>query len=282
MSDFKIIADSSCELPDIYLENKSFELVPFHMEIDGEHIRDTRNINIRSLLDKIAACKTCPKSSCPSPDTFMRYMEGPEKRVYVVTISSKLSGCYNSAILAKSLYEEEHDDKEIFVIDSLSASGGESLLAIKAYELEQMGLSFEEITNKLTEYRDSISTYVVLDNLETFRKNGRLSRVGALAASSLKIKPLLAGVMGELVAVEKAIGLRKAWTAMVNRIARETVSMDITNGKRIIITHCNNLAGAEKIKAMLESCTNFKEYIIMQTSGLSSLYANEGGIIVTY
>lgn len=282
MAEYRIIADSSCELPEQYMEDSRFELIPFRMEIDGEPIRDSRNINIKNLLEKIAASKTCPKSACPSPDMFIQQMSGDEKRVYIITISSKLSGCYNSAVLAKNLYEEEHDDKQIAVIDSRSASGGESLLALKAMELEEQGLPFEEIVETLESYRDSLYTYVVLDNLETLRKNGRLSRLKAAAASQLHIKPLLEGVMGELIEVEKAIGLRKAWNCMVKRIAKEAALDAATHTKRIIITHCNNLAGAEKVRDMLKATTNFKEYIIMNTSGLSSLYANDGGIIVAY
>lgn len=283
MSEYLIIADSSCELPEQYVNDERFSLVPFNMEVDGEHIRDTKGINIMNLLAKIAASKTCPRSSCPSPDNFIRQFEDtPYKRIYIITISSKLSGCYNSANIAKMTYDEEHGDKDIFVIDSESASGGEALLALKALELEEQGLSFDEITEALTSYRNQITTYVVLDNLETFRKNGRISKVDALIASSLRIKPLLQGVKGELAAVEKAIGLRKAWSAMVNRITRETTALGEATPCRIIITHCNNLAGAEKIRDMLKATTHFKEYIIMQTSGLSSLYANDGGIIVTY
>lgn len=283
MAEYLIIADSSCELPNEYIDDERFSLVPFNMDIDGEQIKDVKGIDILELLRKIAACKTCPRSSCPSPDNFVRLFEAAEsKRIYVVTISSHLSGCFNSANIAKMMYEEEHDDKQIFVIDSLSASGGESLLAIKAYELEEQGLPFETICDNLTEYRNNITTYVVLDNLETFRKNGRISRVDAIIASSLRIKPLLQGVKGELEAVEKAIGLRKAWNAMTNRIIRETAKLGDNVPKRIIITHCNNLAGAERVRDTLKASANFKEYIIMQTSGLSSLYANDGGIIVTY
>jgi len=281
MSDYKIVADSSAEFPAKYANDPRFVHVPFHVQVGDEHIVDVDGLDIMDLLGKIAACKDCPKSSCPSPDAFMETFKGPEKRIYVVTISSNLSGCYNSAVLAKNMYDEEFGDKEIFVIDSLSASGGESLLAIKAHELEEQGIAFKVICDRLNEYRDNITTYVVLDNLDTFVKNGRLGRVAGLAASTLRIKPLLKGDNGELIAVEKAIGLRKAWNAMSSRIIRE-VSEEATNTKRIIITHCNNLAGAEKIKEMLKACNQFSEFIIMQTSGLSSVYANDGGIIVVY
>ncbi len=283
MAEYRIIADSSCELPQKYIDDERFVLVPFYLDIDNENIRDVKGLDIPELLAKITASKNCPKTSCPAPDTFMEYIgKGDAKRVYIITISSKLSGCYNSAVLAKKLYEEEYGDREVFVIDSLSASGGESLIALKAMELEEENKSFEEIKKELTEYRDSITTYFVLDNLETLRKNGRLSRMGALVASTLRIKPLLAGDRGEIITLEKAIGLKKAWNAMVNRIKREVENGMKVYNRRIIITHCNNPDGAEKIREMLKSTVEFKEYIVMHTAGLSSVYANDGGIIVTY
>ncbi len=282
MCDYKIIADSSCELPGALKEDKRFALVPFRMEVDGVNYKDNSSLNIKSFLDSIKKSKTCPKSSCPSPDLFLRQFETSAKRVYVITISSKLSGCYNSAMLAKKLYEEEHNDKQIFVIDSQSASGGECLLALKALELEEEGNSFDEICIRLANYRDHIFTYFVLDNIETLRKNGRLSRLRALAANTLHIKPLLAGDKGDIIQLDRAIGLRKAWDCMVKRIAKETANITDMKNRRLIITHCNNYKGAKLVRDMLKSCTNFKEYIIMNTSGLSSLYANEGGIIVVY
>ncbi len=282
MCDYKIIADSSCELPSALKKDSRFALVPFHMEVDGVSYKDNNSLNIKKFLESIAGSKSCPKSSCPSPDLFLRQFNTSAKRIYIITISGKLSGCYNSAQLAKSMYEEENNDKQIFVIDSQSASGGECLLALKAHELEQEGYSFEEITVRLTNYRDKISTYFVLDNIETLRKNGRLSRLKALAANTLNIKPLLAGDKGDIIQLDRAIGLRKAWNCMVKRIAKDVETLNDMANRRLIITHCNNFKGALKVRDMLKSCTNFKEYIIMNTSGLSSLYANEGGIIVVY
>ena len=282
MCDYKIIADSSCELPTSLRDDERFSLIPFSMEVDGVSFKDNKSLNIKSFLESIRNSKTCPKSSCPSPDLFLRQLDTDAKRVYIITISGKLSGCYNSAMLAKNLYEEEHDDKEIFVIDSRSASGGECLLALKAMELEEAGCDFDEISVRLENYRDHISTYFVLDNLETLRKNGRLSRLRTLVANTLHIKPLLAGHMGDIIQLDRAIGLRKAWDCMVKRIAKDAANVTDMKNRRLIITHCNNFKGALKVRDMLKTCTDFKEYMIMNTSGLSSLYANEGGIIVVY
>lgn len=276
---YKIIADSSCELPEEKKRSGHFALIPFGLEISGEHIVDTEDLDIAGLIKKIADCPTCPKSSCPSPQIFMDNFETEAEHIYVVTISGKLSGCYNSAVLAKTMYEEKNQDKKIFVIDSQSASCGESQIALLAMDLEEQGLAFEEITQKLVEYRDKLSTLFVLDNIETLRKNGRMSGVKALVASTLSIKPVLAGDKGSIVQLSQAIGIKKALVRMVDHIAKEVKD---AKEKRIIITHCNNAERAECVKKMLQEKTEFENFIIMKMSGLSTLYANDGGIIVTY
>lgn len=276
---YKIIADSSCELPADIRENGHFSLIPFGMEINGYHVMDNEDINIEDFLKRIADSPTCPKSSCPAPQTFMDQFETDAERIYVITISSKLSGCYNSAVLAKTMFEEQNKAKKIFVIDSLSASCGESQIALLAMDLEEKGIPFEDITKQLEAYRDHLNTFFVLDNIETLRKNGRMSGVKALVASTLNIKPVLAGDKGSIVQLSQAIGIKKALVRMVDHIASEVKN---AKEKRIIITHCNNPLRAECVKKMLQEKTEFEHFLIMSMSGLSSLYANDGGIIVTY
>lgn len=276
---YKIIVDSSCELPADLIEDSHFCSIPFGLEVGGEQFTDDKELDVENLLKKIAACPTCPKSSCPSPQLFLENMDGDVQRIYIVTISSNLSGCYNSAVLAKSMYEEQHSDKKIAVIDSLSASGGETQIAMLAHELEKQGKSFEEIEKRLNEYRDAMETSFVLDNVETLRKNGRLSRVKALVATSLNIKPVLAADNGTIVQIGQGIGMKKALNKLVDVIIKNGGEL---SKKRIIISHCNNVARAEEVKKMLQNKVQAPNIIIMATRGLSSLYANDGGIIVTY
>lgn len=276
---YKIIADSSCELPVERKESGHFSLIPFGMEVNGYHIMDEEDIDIHDFLKRIDESPVCPKSSCPSPQIFMDHFDIDAQHIYVITISAKLSGCYNSAVLAKSMFEEHNSDKEIFVIDSQSASGGESQIALLAMDLEEQGLPFEEIKRRLEEYRDQMKTFFVLDNIETLRKNGRMSGVKALVASTLNIKPVLAGDKGSIVQLSQAVGIKKALVKMVDHIASEVKN---AREKRIIITHCNNIRRAECVQKMLQERTEFKDFLIMGMSGLSSLYANDGGIIVTY
>ena len=277
--EYKIVADSSCELPEEFAKDKRFERIAFGLEVGGQHLVDNEQLDIANLLTMIAQSPTCPKSSCPSPQAFLDSFETEAQRIYVVTISSKLSGSYNSAVLAKNMYEEKNSDKKIFVIDSESASCGESQIALRAMELEEQGKSFEEITKELEEYRDAMKTYFVLDNIETLRKNGRMSGVKALVATTLNIKPVLAGDKGSIVQAGQAIGIKKALMKMIEIIVKEAQNI---KDKRIMITHCNNPQKAEWVKNALAEKTGNDNIVIMPTSGLSSLYANDGGIIVTY
>ena len=276
---YRIIVDSSCELPEEYKKDTHFCSIPFGLEVGGTHLTDDKDLNVQELLRLIAECPTCPKSSCPSPQLFMENMEGDAEHIYIVTISSQLSGCYNSAVLAKSMYEEQHSDKKIAVIDSQSASVGETQIALLARELEEAGKSFEEIEKQLNAYRDAMETTFVLDNIETLRKNGRLSRVKALVATSLNIKPVLAADKGTIVQIGQGIGIKKALSKLVDVIIKNGGELD---KKRIIISHCNNFRRAEEVKQMLQSKVNAPDITIIATRGLSSLYANDGGIIVTY
>ena len=276
---YKIIVDSSCELPEEFLNDPHFCSIPFGLEVGGIHFTDNMELDVEELLRQIAASPTCPKSSCPSPQLFMENMEGEAEHIYIVTISSQLSGCYNSAVLAKNMYEEQNSDKKIAVIDSQSASGGETQIALLARELEEAGHSFEEIEERLNQYRDAMETTFVLDNIETLRKNGRLSRVKALVATSLNIKPVLAAEKGTIVQIGQGIGMKKALTKLVDVIIKNGGEL---SKKRIIISHCNNVKRAEEVMKMLQAKTEAPNIMIMATRGLSSLYANEGGIIVSY
>ena len=216
---YKIVVDSCCELPDELLQDPRFVRVPLGIEVGDYRIQDDDDFDQKVFLKKVAECPQCPRSSCPSPELFMEAYRGDADHVYVVTLSSHLSGSYNSAKLGMDLYREKYGDKQIHVVDSESASGGETQLALKLVELEETGLSFEEIVKQIESYRDSVHTYFVLDNLDTFIKNGRISGIKALAVSSLNIKPVMIGVKGKIEQKSQSIGIRKALAKMAEPIS---------------------------------------------------------------
>lgn len=275
---YKIVVDSCCELPESLLQDERFQRVPLGLEVGNYSILDDESFDQKEFLRKVAEYPKCPKSSCPSPERFMESFHEEAEHVYAVTLSSHLSGCYNSAQLGKRLYLEKFGEKQIHVVDSESASGGETQIALKIMELEEKGFSFEKIVEKVEAFRDSIHTYFVLDNMETLRKNGRLSGVKALVASTLNIKPVMGSNKGEIIQKSQTIGIKKALSRMA-----ELAASEVRNAaeRRLIITHCNAAERAEQVKQMILEKVKFRECIIMDTRGVSSMYANDGGVIVT-
>ncbi len=275
---FKIVVDSCCELPEEYLQDSRFEIVPLELEVGEYRVADDEHFNQAEFLKKVAEYPKCPKSACPSPEHFREAYRTEAEHVYVITLSSHLSGSYNSAVLGMNLYREKYGEKQIHVIDSESASCGETQIARKLVELEEQGLPFEEIVKQIEEFRSNVHTYFVLDNLETLRKNGRLTGVKALVASTLSIKPIMAGDKGNIVQRGQSVGMKKALRRMAEIILEEAGD---TSDRVLMITHCNAPERAETVKKLLMEKADFKDCLIMDTRGVSSMYANDGGVIVT-
>ena len=275
---YKIVADSCCEFPEGYEKDSRYERVALRLDVEDEVFIDDESFDQAKFLKSVAKSAECPKSSCPSPEAFREAYRTDAENVFVFTLSSHLSGSYNSAELGKKLYHEKYGDKNIFVCDSESASCGETQLAFKAVEWSKEGRSFEEICQRLAEYRDKMKTYFVLDNLETLRKNGRLTGIKAFVATTLNIKPVMSATKGVIIQIGQAIGTQKALAKMAEAVARESVHPE---EKMLMITHCNCRKRAEKVKEMILEKIRVKDVLIMDTKGVSSMYANDGGVIVT-
>lgn len=274
---YKIILDSCGEIPQEYRNDERFASVPLGLEVGDYCILDDENFNQAEFLQKVAEYPKCPKSSCPSPERYMKAFGTEAEHIYVVTLSAQLSGSHNSACLARSLYLEKHGEKQIHVVDSQSASCGETQIALKLMELEEQGLPFGEIVERIEKFRDDMRTLFVLDNLETLRKNGRLSTVKAVVASTLNIKPIMAGDQGVIVQKGQCIGIKKA----LGKLAEMATEVPDAGNRRLMITHCNAPERAELVKKLVLDKAAFRDCIIMDTRGVSSMYANDGGVIVT-
>lgn len=277
---YKIVVDSCGELTEEMKQDGHFASVALELEVDGCRIVDDETFDQSDFLRRVKESPTGPKSSCPSPERYMSAYEGEAEHVYAVTLSAKLSGSYNSAVLGKNLYEEEHegDKKQIYVFNSRSASIGETLIALKVQELEKAGCSFEEVVAKTEEYIDSQHTYFVLETLETLRKAGRLTNLKAFIANKLNIKPVMGSTdEGTICQLDQTRGVNKALDKMVQLMLAKASDME---QKVLAISHCNCPERAQMVKEKIEKLANFKKIIIINTAGVSSMYANDGGVIM--
>lgn len=276
---YRLIGDSCTDVTEKMREENRIHLVPLTINIDGETIVDDETFDQKAFLEKMKASPECPSSACPAPEAFMKLYSG-EEDVYVVTLSSKLSGSYNSAMVARDMYLEENEAKNIAVIDSLSASIGQTLILLKVEELVKQGLSFEEVVKQAKEYRDHMATKFVLETLESLRKNGRLSGLKAIICNTLNIKPIMASDgHGSIIKANQARGMKRALETLAEDAKKEVTDV---KGKVLGIAHCNNYERAVFVRDEILKRVPFEEVVIANTSGISSLYANDGGIVVCY
>jgi DegV family protein with EDD domain len=276
--DYKIVVDSCGELTQEMKDSGVFESIPLTIELGGEVIRDDETFNQAEFLKKTAACPEAPKSSCPSPEEFKESYKGDVQRVYVVTLSDKLSGTYNSAELAKTLYHEENPKKMIHIFNSFSASVGETLAALKIWECEKAGMSYQQVVESVKKCISGINTYFVLETLDTIRKSGRLTGVKAIVSSALNIKPVMGSTdEGTIQHLGQGRGIKKALVKMVDQIVKDVKDPE---NKILAISHCNCMQRALEVKDMLLSKIKVKNIVIVDTSGISTMYANDGGVVV--
>jgi len=273
----RLVADSCADFTAEKKKWTEVRLVPLTLTVGSEDIVDNEGFNQRDFLNKMRACGECPRSACPSPESYMREFEGADE-VFVVTLSRHLSGSYQSAVLAKQLYQEEHPEVKIEVVDSKSASVGESLLVLKLRSLLEK-YDFEETAKRIAAFRDSMQTKFVLEDLDVFIKNGRLTHIQAILCNALNIKPLLAGENGMIIKLDQARGVERTLKKLV-----ESVVADVKEAttRTLAIAHCNHPSRAEALRQMIMSRVPFRECMVVNTGGVSTMYANEGGIIVAY
>lgn len=276
--EYRIIVDSCGELTDEMKTSGKFESASLTMEVDGVQIIDDETFDQADFLKRVAASPECPKSSCPSPEKYMELYHCEAEHVYAVTLSSELSGSYNSAELGKKLYEEEYGEKQIHVFNSRSASVGETLIGLKIQECEEKGMSFEEVVSCVDTYIEEQRTYFVLENLDTLKKNGRLSGIKSLVATALNIKPVMGSTpVGSICQLGQGRGMKKALVKMADHVALDAIRSE---EKTLAIAHCNCPERAAEMERLLQDRLKFKDCFIVDTAGISSMYANDGGIIV--
>jgi DegV family protein with EDD domain len=275
---YNIITDSCTDFAEDAEEKDEYKRVPFVINIDGKEFVDIK-LEIKSLLHAMKHRNEKITTSCPSPSEFLATFSQKANN-FVVTISSKLSGAYNSAMMAKELFlDDGAEDKFIHVFDSKSASAGETLVALKVRKLIDKGMPRVDIVGEVTEYISKLKTFFIV-NLEHLEKNGRISKRDAVIGSMLHITPIMGdNGDGEIEFKAKAIGWKSAIKKLVNMI--DTYDIDYKN-TILGITHVNAFDKAVQIKNDIAAKYSFKSILIFKASGLSTAYSDENGIILAF
>lgn len=276
---FRIVVDSCCEMTAQMKKDYHFVKVPLTIRVGKSTFVDDMSFDQEDLLQAMKQSEQAPSTSCPSPQSYLDAISCGAEDVYVVTLSALLSGSYNSAHQAKLLMEEDNPEINVHVFNSCSAVCGETVIALKIKELAESGMPFKKVVREVERFIYRMKTLFVLENLENLRKNGRLTRMQAIVTGALKIKLLChATPEGEIGKVGQALTVRQALTKLIEKAAEDADH----EGRLAIISHCNCPQRALQVKEMLEKTCRFREIQITGAGGITTVYADNGGIVVAY
>ena len=272
---YKIIADSSADK--INITGVPTASAPLKIITNEREFIDDENLNADEMVAYLKNHSGKSSTACPGVNDWLKAF-GDSENIFCITISSNLSGSFNSACLAASEYETEHPDRNVFVIDSLSTGGEMQLIIEKLEELILSGIAFDEICKKITEYQKSTGLLFMLESLKNLANNGRVSHAVAKISGILGIRIIgLASDEGRLDITDKSRGEKKALASIIERMK----AAGCKNGK-IRISHCQNEIFAKTLKAEFEKAFKTTDIKIQKTGGLCSFYAESGGIIIGF
>lgn len=278
-----LIADSCCDLTEEMQEKLQVRIAPLIVSVEGgDEFIDDGTADIQKLIAQLAASEHGGKSTCPSPECYAGYMREFEES-FVVTLSSKLSGSYNAACVGRDMVLEEAPEKKIHVLDSLSAAAGETQVAMFLHERLEEGLSYEEIIPLAEAFIKRMRTFFVLEDLGNLFKNGRMMQVAGRIASMIQLCPVMGeNGEGEIKLAAPSLGIERSLRKLVEIVSHRTAEA-AAKSMRLVLCYCNNLTRAEKVKTkLLQKCPALSEVILVPTGALSTLYANDGGVIVAF
>lgn len=269
----RIIADSSCDI--LELEGVDFKAAPLKIYTDETEFIDDAGLDVDAMLTYLAAYQGRSYTACPNVEVWEQAYAGAEE-IYVVTLSSGVSGTWGAAAAAAKLYQEEHPEVKIHIFDTLSAGPEVRMLVEKIAQDVKAGLPFEEICRRGEVYMGSTRIFFALQSFHNFAENGRVSKTVAKIGGMLGIRIMAtASQKGTIEVIDKCRGDKGTLTKFMEKMA----SVGYQGGK-VYLAHCQNPVFAREIAG--EICKDFPDARIevYETRGLCSFYAERGGILL--
>ena len=270
---FKIISDSASDF--LKFDETNYESVPLIINTDEKEYIDDATLDVDQMVADLREYEGKSHTSCPSVGRYLESFEGYDE-IFVVTITSKLSGSYNSAVLAGNMYKESHPEAKVHVFDSLSTGPEMRLLVEKLSELKKEGCSFEETVEKATKYLESTELYFCLESIHNLAANGRVSKLSDIATRLLNIRIIGKAKEGVLHVLNKCVGAKKSFRTLLEYVKEKY------NGIKVRIHHVNNHKLAESFKEAILAFAVKAQIEIKKCTGLCSYYAEEGGVLIAF
>ncbi len=272
---FKIVADSSSDV--LCLENVPFASAPLKIVTAEKEYVDDAALAVEAMVSELLAYSDRSGTACPSVGDWLAAFDEAE-RVFCLTITSALSGSYNSAMLAKQTYEKEHPGRRVLVIDTLSTGPEMKLLIERLEQLITSGLDFDGICREIAAYQKQLDLIFMLESVKNLANNGRVSHLAAKAVGLLGLILLgKASADGRLELHSKCRGKKRAISAALRLMQQAGYA-----GGRVRISHCMNEPSALALKEQILQQYPAAEVMVYRCRGLCSFYAEKGGMIVGF
>lgn len=279
MMGYQILTDSCVDMTDEMKEKKEITLVPLRLRIGGREVVDDGTYRRVAEIRAKDAGSGKTGSSCPSPDDYLSRVDPEADRIYLVTGSAKLTGSFASANVAAQIMQERADGRKLTVIDSGTASAGQTFLVLKIMQWEKKGREFSWICKKIQKLTRQLETEFVLEDLSVLLETGRIPAWKTKIAGSLRICPVLRASHGEIVPCGQARGIKKALTLLGKKI---TCTMSADCEDMVVISHCDCPERAFALKMAIHDQFPYVRVRIAATGGIASLYAGAGGVVVAF
>ena len=271
----RIVVDSSANFKTDL--NRNLISAPLKITAGEKTFVDDENLSVQEMADYLASYNGKSGSACPGTGEWIEAF-GDAEWIFVVTITSNLSGAYNAARVAMEQHLEDHPECKIHIIDSLSTAGEMKLIVEKIEELVAKEMSFEEICEEVHSYMKKTYLEFTLKSLRNLANNGRVSPAVAKLAGMIGLQLVgKASEVGTLEPTDKVRGEKKA----IMTLYKNMKGLGYKGGK-VRIDHCLNLPAAEKLRDMI--CEEYPQadIIIDVVGGLCCFYAEVGGLLVGF
>ena len=278
MRNIKLITDGSCDLSQEMIDSSKVEIVDVMVSFGDKSYSTRTDITISKFYEMMKDYNELPKTSCPSPNQFLDVFDCDEYNIIVLCLTSKLSGTYNSALIAKNMYEEEYGNKKrIEIIDSATGSIGQALLVSKVGHMIDEDKSMDEIVSTIEKLKHELVFYGALHTLENAIKGGRINAIAGKIIGALNLKAIIHITDGLVKPIDKARGEKKSINKVIDYIKN---NVNKKSGTKLAIGHANCPEKAIKIKEVLEQYHDFEEVHVMEVGPAMGVYTSEGAVLV--
>lgn len=269
----KFIADSSCDTRKY--NDTNIDIASLRIYTEERDYLDDENLDIHEMLDYLLNYKDRSYTACPSTESWLNAFEGGDE-IYVVTMTSSLSGTYNSACVARDLYLEDHPNSKILIVDTLSTGPEMRLMLEKIIDLKKSGKSFGFIENEVKHYLSSTRLFFAFKSLHNLAQNGRVNKIVASLIGKLNISIIgTASTEGTIEPITKSRGVKNVFAKLIEEMSKAGFS-----GGKVRICHVENEELAQDFGEALKKLFPSLDINIYPAKGIVSYYGERGGIVI--